>query len=150
MSLNSTTLVIGCDHAAFELKEGLKAQLAGWGFTVEDVGCDSPESVDYPLIAQSVAQRLKDRPGVRGIILCGSGVGVMIAANRFDWIRAVHAHDGYLAQLSREHNDSNVLCMGARFVAPPLAQAIIRTWLDTAFEGHRHQRRVDQLTGLNG
>ena len=106
------------------------------------------DKVDYPNIAEALAQKMKSNSIPQGILTCGSGVGVSIAANRHPWIRAVHAHDAHLASLSRAHNDSNVLCLGGRFVAPHYGLEIVKAWLEASFEGDRHQRRVDQLTAL--
>lgn len=143
-------IVLGCDHAGYPLKEALLPFLRQCeDLTIEDVGCfNAKDSVDYPLISQAFAERFQEKDAAWGLLLCGSGVGVAIAANRYPWLRAVHAHDVHLARLSREHNDSNVLTMGARFVAPALAEAIVTSWLSTPFEGDRHQRRVGQLSSL--
>ena len=139
-------IILGCDHAGFVLKAFLKNQLEAQGITVVDVGCTAEtDKVDYPNISATVAHTMKEQGIDRAIITCGSGVGVAIAANRFAWVRAVHAHDAYLAQLSREHNDSNVLCMGGRFVAEGYAWQIVQQWLGGVFEGERHATRVELL-----
>jgi ribose 5-phosphate isomerase B len=158
-TLPVSVMVVGCDHAGYSLKEALITQLqqhpSTQGITLIDVGCNSAtDAVDYPNISQLVAQAIQTQCAtvnpaqVRGLITCGSGVGVAIAANRFSWVRAVHAHEAYLAQLSRQHNNTNVLCMGGRFVAPALGWHIVQTWLAEPFEGERHARRVNQLAQL--
>jgi ribose 5-phosphate isomerase B len=147
------SIVIGADHAGYPLKERLVAHLRAQGYQVEDVGCYSEDSVDYPAISAKLAetfQRLQQqsKEPVRGVLCCGSGIGVCIAANRFPWIRAVEAHDHNTVILSRHHNDSNVLCLGGRVIAPELAATLLDAWLDTAFDGGRHQKRVDMMTEL--
>lgn len=138
-------VVIGSDHAGFELKQQLKAFLLQQGYAVEDVGCFDTNSVDYPLVSEQVALKLQQTPLAKGLLICGSGVGVTIAVNRFAWVRAVWAHDVYLATLSREHNDTNVLCLGARLIALPLAEIVLESWLKAPFDGGRHQYRVNLL-----
>ncbi|MEB3206272.1 MAG: ribose 5-phosphate isomerase B [Vampirovibrionales bacterium] len=154
--MSDMTIIIGSDHAGYVLKSKLVSLLASSGLSVHDVGCQSSDvSSDYPLNAAAVCEKLlmltqvqPESQVVRGIIVCGSGVGVSIAANRFKGIRAVLSHDLHTAALSRLHNDTNVLCLGARIIAPELAFAIVETWLSTSFEGERHQPRVDQLDAL--
>jgi ribose 5-phosphate isomerase B len=142
-------IVLGCDHAGFALKSVVAQYLIQQGYDVQDVGCFSEsDRVDYPSIAEEVARLMQSSGIEKGIITCGSGVGVAIAANRFPWVRAVHAHDAYLAQLSREHNDSNVLCMGGRFVSGAYGTVITQAWLNARFEGDRHERRVGMLSTL--
>jgi len=141
-------LIIGADHAGFGLKETLKPWLISQGLSVADLGCFSADAVDYPAIAAKVAQQVIDSPSAGGILICGSGVGVSIAANRFNGIRAVLAHDLNTAQWSRMHNDANILCLGARVVAPELAQEIVDFWLNSEFEGERHQYRIDLMDQL--
>jgi ribose 5-phosphate isomerase B len=150
------SFVLGADHAGFRLKEKIAAYLREKGHPVADVGCHSEDSVDYPSISAAVANKFKQlqesAPSgtiVRGIICCGSGIGVCISANRFPWLRAVEAHDHNTAVMSRRHNDTNVLCLGARVIAPELAIDLLETWLKTPFEGGRHQKRVDLMTSLN-
>lgn len=144
----NNSIAIGADHAGYPLKEALIEYLKAQGVAVEDVGCFSTDSVDYPHIARDVVQAMNSHGHARGILCCGSGIGVSIAANRFPQIRAALANDLYSARMSRQHNDANVLCMGSRVIAPALAIEILKTWLDTPFEGERHQRRVDQLGSL--
>jgi ribose 5-phosphate isomerase B len=142
-------IVLACDHAGYSLKSVIKDALVERGFEVMDLGCGSADDkVDYPQKAEALALAMKEHGINRGIITCGSGVGVQIAANRHPWIRAVHAHDAHLAKLSREHNDSNVLCIGGRFVAPAYGVTIVESWLSGVFEADRHQPRVGMLECL--
>ena len=141
-------IAIGADHAGFPLKEHLKRTLAGLGHEVIDVGTHSEEPVDYPEICATVARAVVDGAAARGIVLGGSGQGEQIAANKVPGARAALCNDLYTARLSREHNDANVLAIGARIVAPTLADEILRVWLETAFAGGRHQRRIDQIAAL--
>lgn len=142
------TLFIGADHAGFPLKQELLPFLKAKNLDVQDLGCFSADSVDYPMVAKSVADAMLANPESLGILVCGSGIGVSIGANRFPHVRAALANDLYSARMSRQHNDANVLCLGSRVIAPALAFEIVSTWLETSFEGNRHQRRVDQLTNL--
>jgi ribose 5-phosphate isomerase B len=141
----SVEIAIGADHAAFELKELLKAYLTDLHYQVKDFGCHGLDSVDYPLIAAPLAEHVSGKPKSRGILLCGSGIGMSIAANRVHGVRAALCHNEEYAALSRKHNDSNVLVLGARFVNEVEAKSILKIWLNTEFEGGRHQRRVDLL-----
>ena len=135
-------LAIGSDHAGYRLKEDLKSYLKELGHDVEDLGTDSEEPVDYPPYCAAVGRAVRDGRADRGIVLGGSGQGEQISANKVRGVRAALCNDLFTARLSREHNDANVLSMGARIVAPPLARAIIRVWLETGFDGGRHQRRI--------
>jgi ribose 5-phosphate isomerase B len=139
-------IAIGSDHAGFLLKEHLKQTLQQLGHTVEDLGTNSEESVDYPPICIAVAQRVAAGQAERGIVLGGSGQGEQISANKVRGIRAALCNDLYTARLSRAHNDANVLSMGGRIVAFGLADEILTLWLSTPFEGGRHQRRIDQIS----
>jgi ribose 5-phosphate isomerase B len=141
-------IAIGADHAGFPLKEHLKRTLAGLGHEVIDVGTHSEEPVDYPQICATVARAVAEGVVARGIVLGGSGQGEQIAANKVPGTRAALCNELYTARLSREHNDANVLAIGARIVAPTLADEILRVWLETAFAGGRHQRRIDQIAAL--
>jgi ribose 5-phosphate isomerase B len=141
-------IAIGADHAGFALKEHLKRTLASLGHDVRDFGTDSETSVDYPPICAAVARAVAERQADRGIVLGGSGQGEQIAANKVPGIRAALCHDLYTARMSREHNDANVLSIGGRIVAAGLADEILRVWLDTRFEGGRHQRRLDQIAAI--
>ena len=138
-------IAIGADHAGFLLKEHLKDTLTRLGHTVDDHGTDSEASVDYPPICFSVARAVARGDADRGIVLGGSGQGEQIAANKIAGVRAALCHDLYTARLSRQHNDANVLSMGGRIVAFGLADEILTLWLETPFDGGRHQRRVDQI-----
>jgi ribose 5-phosphate isomerase B len=141
-------VAIGADHAGFVLKEHLKRTLQSLGHTVEDFGTHSEQSVDYPPICAAVGQTVAAGRADRGIVLGGSGQGEQIAANKVPGIRAALCNDLYTARLSRLHNDANVLSMGGRIVAPALADEILKIWLDTAFEGGRHARRLEQIAAL--
>jgi ribose 5-phosphate isomerase B len=142
-------LVIGSDHAGFALKEELKKILAEWhDYQVEDVGTFSGESVDYPDYAAAVARRVADGTGVLGVLVCGTGIGVAIAANKVRGVRAATCTDPYCAEMARAHNDANVLCLGARVVGGGLAAKTLRAFLETRFEGGRHQGRVDKISAL--
>ena len=139
-------VAIGADHAGFLLKEHLKQTLQTLGHAVDDHGTTSEASVDYPPICFGVARAVADGRADRGIVLGGSGQGEQIAANKIAGVRAALCNDLYTARLSREHNDANVLSMGGRIVSFGLADEILRLWLDTPFEGGRHQRRIDQIS----
>ena len=139
-----SNIIIGSDHGGFKLKNEIIKHLKDLNFVIEDVGCYSLDSCDYPVIAKAVAQKVIDTKG-RGILVCGTGIGVSIAANRFNGIRASHCTDTFTARMTRLHNDSNVLCLGERITGVGLALDIVDIWLCTEFEGGRHQRRVDML-----
>lgn len=143
-------IAIGADHAGFALKEHLKQTLGRLGHTIEDRGTNGEAPVDYPPICLDVARIVADGGADRGIVLGGSGQGEQIAANKVPGIRAALCHDLFLARLSRQHNDANVLAMGGRIVAFALADEILMVWLSTAFEGGRHQRRIDQIAAAEG
>src|SRR5216117_2380023 len=137
---------MGADHAGFALKEHLKETLARLGHSVDDHGTHSEEPVDYPPICLAVGKAVAEGRADRGIVLGGSGQGEQIAANKVAGVRAALCNDLYTARLSRLHNDANVLSMGGRIVAFGLADEILALWLTTAFEGGRHQRRIDQIS----
>jgi ribose 5-phosphate isomerase B len=137
---------IGADHAGFSLKEELKDFLASEGHEVIDVGTDSTDPVDYPRFCAAAARAVADGRADRGIVLGGSGQGEQIVANKIDGIRASLCHDLFTARLSREHNDANVLGMGARVIAPTYAREIVRLWLETPFDGGRHERRIEEIS----
>ena len=139
-------IAIGGDHAGFLLKEHLKRTLMAWGHEVDDYGTHSEESVDYPPICIAVARSVAAGRADRGIVVGGSGQGEQIAANKVRGVRAALCNDLFTARLSRAHNDANVLSMGGRIVAYGLADDILAVWLDTPFEGGRHQRRIDQIS----
>jgi len=139
-------VAIGADHAGFRLKEHLKTTLQRLGHTIDDHGTTSEEPVDYPPICIAVARAVAERRADRGIVVGGSGQGEQIAANKVAGVRAALCNDLYTARLSRAHNDANVLSLGGRIVAFGLADEILTLWLDTAFDGGRHQRRIDQIS----
>ena len=142
-------LALSSDHAGFELKRDLAASLGQKGHMVLDLGTHSLAPVDYPDAAESVAEALRKGEADRGIIVCGSGAGVSIAANKFPGIRAAVCHDTYTAHQAVEHDDMNVLCLGARVVGPSLAQDIVTSFLGAAFSGEsRHQRRLDKILDI--
>ncbi len=141
-------IIAGADHGGFRLKQYLVDVLREWGYEVEDVGVFSEDSVDYPDIADKLARRVLEVEGSRGLLLCGTGIGVSIAANKVDGIRAAHVSDPYSAAMAAAHNNANVLAMGGRVVGPELAKSILKAYLDTPFEGGRHQRRVDKIMAL--
>lgn len=140
-------IAIGADHAGFILKDQLKARLAEAGHEFADFGPHSGESVDYPDFAAVVARAVASGDAERGVLVCGSGIGMAIAANRVRGVRAAACIDLYSAELCRRHNDANVLALGSRIVALPLAEAILDRFLATSFEGGRHARRVAKLDG---
>jgi len=138
-------VAIGADHAGFLLKEHLKDTLQRLGHAVDDHGTDSEAAVDYPPICLAVGRAVAEGRADRGIVIGGSGQGEQIAANKVAGVRAALCNDLYTARLSRAHNDANVLSLGGRIVAFGLADEILALWLDTAFDGGRHQRRLDQI-----
>jgi len=138
-------IAIGSDHAGYALKEDLKGFLKEQGHEVEDLGTHSEEAVDYPPFCAAVGRAVRDGAADRGIVLGGSGQGEQIAANKVRGVRAALCNDLFTAALAREHNDANVLSIGARIVAPALAHAIVDRWLSTPFEGGRHVRRLDLI-----
>ena len=142
----SETIAIASDHAGFELKNELIDDLMGRGFTILDLGADSLESVDYPDFGYALAGAMKEGNAKRGVLVCGSGIGISIAANRHPEIRAALVHDALGARMSRLHNDANVICFGGRMVGPDVARDCLKIFLETEFEGGRHARRVDKLS----
>lgn len=142
-------VVLGADHAGYGLKEELKEVLRQEEVEFLDIGTmNGDESVDYPDFAEAVARKVVSGEFDRGIIVCGTGVGVAIAANKVTGIRAANCNDTVCARFSREHNDANVLTVGSRIIGPAVAQEILRTWLKTDFEGGRHARRVDKISDI--
>ena len=141
-------IAIGADHAGFALKQHVVKTLGRLGHDVDDRGTHSQEPVDYPPICADVARAVAGGRADRGIVLGGTGQGEQITANKIPGIRAALCNDLYSARLSRAHNDANILSMGGRIVAPELADEIVRVWLTTAFDGGRHQRRLDQIAAL--
>ncbi len=138
-------IVIGSDHAGLALKRQVLKVLAGLGTSVEDLGVQEECSVDYPDYAHAVAERVAAEPDLLGILICGTGLGMSMAANRHAGVRAALCHDAYTAEMARRHNDANLLCMGGRVVGPGVAEQIVRVFLSTGFEGGRHQRRVGKI-----
>ena len=138
-------IIIASNHGGFELKEKIIAYLNENNYEVEDLGTNSKESCDYPIYAKKLCKELLENNIKKGILVCGTGLGMQITANKFKGIRAVCVSDTYSAKMSREHNDSNVLCLGARVLGEGLAKDIIDIWLKTDFLGERHQRRVDMI-----
>ncbi|HET9133687.1 MAG TPA: ribose 5-phosphate isomerase B [Gemmatimonadales bacterium] len=136
---------IGADHAGFALKQILVEELLQRGFEVEDVGTNSDESTDYADYAHPVAREVETGVAQRGVLMCGTGLGMSYAANRHPGVRAAVAWTPEIAKLAREHNDANVLVLPARFVDPDTARAILGAWLDTPFEGGRHARRIAKI-----
>lgn len=139
------TIIMGCDHAAFRLKQTIKAYLAEKGFAVEDVGTHGEDSVDYPDFGISVAAQISAGAYRRGILICGTGLGMSMVANKFPRVRAALCNDLFSARMSRCHNNANILVMGGRIIGDILAKEIVQTWLDTPFEGGRHQQRLDKF-----
>jgi ribose 5-phosphate isomerase B len=141
-------IIIGSDHGGYELKQIVVNYLTQLGHQVEDIGTHSNESVDYPEYAVQVARSVTDGLSDRGILICGSGIGMCMTANRITGARAALVSEPYAARMSRRHNDSNILCLGGRLVGDQLALEIVSAWLQEEFEGGRHQRRVDLIEQL--
>jgi ribose 5-phosphate isomerase B len=138
-------IAIGGDHAAIALKSEIKNYLNQLGHTVEDIGAYSDASTDYPLYAKEVAERIQAQKVDCGILMCGTGIGMSIAANKFDGIRAAAVTEPYSAMSAKKHNDANVLCFGARVVGVEVAKMLVDVYLKTTYEGGRHQNRIDQI-----
>lgn len=141
-------LIIGCDHAALELKQQVTAHLAERGFDVEDVGTYSADSCDYPVYAHKLCRKIQSGEYETGILICGTGLGMAIAANKHKGIRAACCSDTFSARLTREHNNANVLCFGARVVGAGLAIDLVDAFLDAEFAGGKHARRVDMIAAI--
>ena len=139
-------IIIGSDHAGFELKERCKAHLEGLdGFSVKDIGVFNTDSADYPNVAHKLAGAVSDGRYSKGILICGSGIGMSIVANRYTGVRAALCHNLYLARMARMHNDANVLVMGERVIGWGLALEMVDAFLDADFDGGRHQTRLDMI-----
>ena len=138
-------IAIGCDHGGIILKAEIVPLLQEMGHVVDDKGCYSTESVDYPDFAKAVCRQVQKGDCERGILICGTGVGMSMVANRFEGIRAGLCNELFTARMSREHNDANVLCLGARVIGFGLAAEIVRAWIGAEFAGGRHQRRIDMF-----
>lgn len=139
------TISIGCDHAGYMLKEIIKEKLSHWGYNVVDVGCHSEDSIDYPDYAHPVAHHIESNACVFGILICGSGNGINMAANKHQGIRSALCWQVEIAKLARQHNNANIVALPARFINKEEALDIISTFLNTPFEGGRHQRRIDKI-----
>jgi ribose 5-phosphate isomerase B len=139
---------IACDHGGFELKEDLKTFVKSMGIDPIDFGSFDETAVDYPDLGIQVAEKVSRAELERGILICGTGIGMSIVANKFTGVRAALANELYSARCSREHNDSNILVLGGRIIGQGLAREIVRIWLDTPFSGGRHQRRLDKIAAL--
>jgi ribose 5-phosphate isomerase B len=138
-------LAIACDHGGYELKQALCAWLSKRGIAFEDLGTGSGESVDYPEYAHRLAAGVADGTFEKGILVCGTGLGMSMAANRHAGVRAALCSESFSAAMSRRHNDANVLCIGGRVTGPELAFQILETFLETGFDGDRHKRRIDKI-----
>jgi ribose 5-phosphate isomerase B len=145
MAEKRTSIIIGSDHAAYDLKEKIKDYLAKRSIDVEDAGCYSEDSVDYPDFAIKVASRVSVGEFKQGILMCGTGIGMSMVANKFSHVRATLCADLFSAIMSRRHNNSNILVMGARVIGDALAMEMVKVWLETPFDGGRHQRRLEKF-----
>ena len=143
--MNRRAVLIAADHAGFELKQDLARHLSDLGYGAVDLGTDSPDSVDYPDYAHRLADAIERGEATQGILCCGAGIGMSIAANRHAGVRAANCLDERMAALAREHNDANVLCLGSRLLDPDQAKKILWTFLETPFGGGRHGRRVEKI-----
>ena len=143
-------LSLGCDHGGFALKEQIKSHLEGLGHEVLDCGCFSMESCDYPDFGRAAAEAVSAGTCERGIVICTTGIGISIAANKVKGVRCALCTDPLMAEMPRRHNDANMLAMGAGIVGYNLAERMVDVFLSTAFEGGRHQRRVDKITVIEG
>lgn len=143
-------VAIGNDHRGYAPKEMIKRMLTQMGHDVFDFGTDSDESVDYPDFAPPVCKAVVTGEADRGVLICGSGIGVCMTANKMRGIRAALCHDELTAEMSRRHNDANVLCLGGDLLGEGVMRRLVEIWMNTEFEGGRHQRRVDKMMGLEG
>jgi ribose 5-phosphate isomerase B len=142
-------IAIGSDHAGYEAKEHAKQTLASLGAEVVDEGTQGSASVDYPDFGAAVGRAVASGEVERGVLICGSGIGISIAANKIAGVRAAVCWNEETARLARQHNDANIICLGARFIEPDLAARMIRVFMETEFDGGRHQQRVEKLTKLD-
>jgi ribose 5-phosphate isomerase B len=149
MTSNKTPVIIGCDHAAYALKETVKSFLIKNGIDVTDVGAFDENSVDYPDFGIRVALSVSGKEFERGILICGTGIGMSIVANKFPGVRAALCGDLFSAIMSRRHNDANILVLGGRVIGDILALEIVKTWLETPFDGKRHQLRIDKIDEID-
>ena len=143
-------IALGCDHGGYAMKEDIKKQLEGLGHEVKDCGTYSTDSCDYPIFGEAAARKVQSGECERGIVICTTGIGISISANKVKGIRAALCGDCYSAEMTRRHNDANILAMGARVLGPGLALKIVDTFLTTEFEGGRHERRVGLLDAIEG
>ena len=143
-------IAIGSDHAGYSLRKAIDAKLRGMGHEVVDCGCDSEESCDYPEFGEAVGRKVSSGECEMGIVVCGTGLGIAMAANKVKGVRAAVVHDAFTARMSREHNDANVLALGARVLDPDFALELVDLWLTTEFEGGRHARRVSKIDAIEG
>lgn len=146
--MKNMKIAMGCDHAGFEMKQELVDFVTAAGYSVEDMGCYSSERADYPDFARKVAEAVAAGACQAGILVCGTGVGISIAANKVPGIRAANCYEPAVAALSREHNNANVLALGARFTTMEQARTIVQAWLAADFAGGRHADRVDKITRI--
>ncbi len=137
-------IIIGSDHAGFAMKEIIKEYLSGLNYAVEDIGTFSEDSVDYPDFAKKVAKKIQNSDNY-GILICGTGIGMSITANRFNNVRCALCHDAYTAEFARKHNNANILAFGGRTTGVEIAKQMVYIFLNTSFEGGRHQRRVNKI-----
>ncbi|MFC4545023.1 ribose 5-phosphate isomerase B [Paenactinomyces guangxiensis] len=143
-------ILLGSDHGGIRLKEEIKNLLREMGLEYDDVGCDCESSVDYPDYARPVAEKVAQGEYDLGILICGTGIGMSISANKVKGIRCAVVSDEFSARMSREHNNANILALGERVIGPDLARSIVRTWLTAEFQGGRHARRVAKIHELEG
>jgi ribose 5-phosphate isomerase B len=139
-------IVIGSDHGGFELKEAVKALLFERSIAVEDLGTDNGDSVDYPDFGERVARKVSTGEAEKGVLVCGTGIGMSIVANKFPRVRAALAADTYTAKMAKQHNNANILVLGGRVIDENEAREMVATWLDSEFEGGRHQSRLDKIS----
>ena len=149
MNSNNMRIIIGCDHAAYVMKEKIKAFLAEKMVNVDDIGTFNEDSVDYTDFGILVASAISRKEFERGILICGTGIGMSIVANRFPGVRAALCGDLFSALMSRRHNDANVLVLGGRVIGDILALEIVKTWMETPFDGGRHQKRIDKIDKID-
>jgi ribose 5-phosphate isomerase B len=141
-------MVIASDHGGLELKEAIKKCLVARGLSVRDFGTDNGDSVDYPDFGEKVARAVSSGEAERGILICGTGIGMSIVANKFPGVRAALVNDPFTARMAKEHNNANVLVLGGRVITPEVACRLVEIWLDSEFEGDRHQRRLDKISRI--
>lgn len=141
-------ILVGSDHGALALKEAVKELLSARGLAFEDCGTNSGDSVDYPDYGEKVARRVSAGDAEKGILMCGTGIGMSIVANKFPGIRAALATDTFMGEMAKVHNNANILVLGGRVLSEQEARDIVGSWLDAAFEGGRHQKRLDKITAI--